>query len=147
MPDVSVVAICYTHPGGTKIVLVHSREHAGREPFLKFPGGRREPGETAEEAAIREVKDETGISLEEKDLVLAVKIPKYGRGENYDYHIFLAVADSLHGIKSEYEEEDGRVLVVLALDLDELNDFPIKVLPEHRPWVEELQAYAAMMQS
>ena len=37
----------------------------GREPskgWLAFPGGRREDGETPEEAAIRELHEETGIT-------------------------------------------------------------------------------------
>lgn len=35
-----------------------------RSPYYTFPGGRVEYGETLEEAAIREVKEETGLDVE-----------------------------------------------------------------------------------
>jgi ADP-ribose pyrophosphatase YjhB (NUDIX family) len=147
VPDVSVVAVCYLHPGGMKIVLVHSREHEDHVPYLKFPGGRQESNETPEATAVREVRDETGLILREEQLVRAVKLERHGRGEDYNYYIFLAVIDSLSGIKSEYTEPDGRVLVILALDLDDLDSFPMEVLPMHKPWVKELQELAVAQQS
>ncbi|MDC0887024.1 (deoxy)nucleoside triphosphate pyrophosphohydrolase [Altererythrobacter sp.] len=45
-------------------VLMHRRpcgkEHGG---LWEFPGGKVEPGETAREAIVREIKEETGLSI------------------------------------------------------------------------------------
>ena len=47
---------------GDEVLLIRR----AREPFLDYwtlPGGRREPGETAAQTAIREVAEETGVSV------------------------------------------------------------------------------------
>src|SRR5260221_13666939 len=59
------VAICITeHKGETSLLLIRRamrlRAHAGQ---WALPGGRLDPGETASEAALREMAEEVGISL------------------------------------------------------------------------------------
>ena len=41
--------------------LFEKRAKAPRKGFLAFPGGFTDPGESAEEAALRECKEETGV--------------------------------------------------------------------------------------
>jgi dATP pyrophosphohydrolase len=56
-----------THDGG--VVLLRVRERTGKHPsFLQPITGGIEPGETAEEACAREVREETGIPLSHEDL-------------------------------------------------------------------------------
>ena len=58
-------------PGGVRVVvvsrgellLVQHRDRARNEVYWCPPGGGRERGETLEEAAVREVYEETGISV------------------------------------------------------------------------------------
>jgi 8-oxo-dGTP pyrophosphatase MutT (NUDIX family) len=53
---------------------------AGQEAFF-LPGGKPEPGETPVEAAVREVREETGIRLRPEQLTHFAEIirPAYGR--------------------------------------------------------------------
>jgi 8-oxo-dGTP diphosphatase len=62
-PPVHVVAAAITDPRG-RILLARrtaGREHAG---LWEFPGGKREPGESAEAALVRELEEELGITVE-----------------------------------------------------------------------------------
>jgi|ERR1700722_8617273 len=54
------IAILPVSPSG-QIILVLSFRHATRSWELELPRGRIEPGETQEEAAFRELKEETGF--------------------------------------------------------------------------------------
>ncbi|MBN2088681.1 NUDIX domain-containing protein [candidate division KSB1 bacterium] len=52
---------------GRKILLIH-RFRDGRD-YHVIPGGHVEPGETLEETAIREIKEETGFDIELGDKI------------------------------------------------------------------------------
>ncbi len=67
------VALCVlTRPSGDTLLITRRarglRSHAGQ---WALPGGRREPGESAEDAALRELHEETGLLLA-ADAVLGV---------------------------------------------------------------------------
>jgi len=55
---------------GKVLVLRRTIEHATKALALDLPGGGLEPGESFEQAAIREVKEETGIDIRLDDLEL-----------------------------------------------------------------------------
>ena len=62
---VHAVAVLVVTPKGIPLV----KDPKKRQPlFWKLPGGRGDKTETAEEAAVRELKEEIGISLNKKDL-------------------------------------------------------------------------------
>ena len=52
------------------LVLRRTVEHATKPLALDLPGGGLEPGESFEQAAVREVKEETGIDIRLDDLEL-----------------------------------------------------------------------------
>jgi 8-oxo-dGTP pyrophosphatase MutT (NUDIX family) len=67
----AAVAVCITvHDGRPALVIIRRaarmRAHAGQ---LALPGGRREPAETAVEAALREVREEVGLALDPDDVL------------------------------------------------------------------------------
>ncbi len=58
-----IVSVLCLHPEGDAILLVHQERGDGRSGWA-LPGGTWEVYESAEEAARREVKEETGLDVE-----------------------------------------------------------------------------------
>lgn len=56
-----VAVLCRSTNGRSLLMVLQGRPD--EEPSWAVPGGSREPGETPEQAAIREVKEETGLDV------------------------------------------------------------------------------------
>ena len=81
----------------TRNLMVAVRQPEKRPPiYWKLPGGRIKDGETPEQAAVRETKEESGIDLTGQKLVLASKTQQAGSSGSYLQYLFLvAVPDYL----------------------------------------------------
>jgi ADP-ribose pyrophosphatase YjhB (NUDIX family) len=73
--ELPAVSVAVTHEG--KVLLVRR----GRPPaqgLYAFPGGKVEAGETLEEAAKRELKEETGLEVARVEPIVSISIPAEG---------------------------------------------------------------------
>lgn len=97
MPDSLIVpAVSVAVVRGDTVLLVKR----GRKPsagFYAFPGGRVEPGESDDEAAIRELREETGIEAARLRPLTVVNIPPSVADESPGYRLIVYTADWLSG--------------------------------------------------
>jgi len=70
-PRIDVVAGVITDATG-RILLARRTDGRDLAGLWEFPGGKREPGETPEQALIRELDEELGIQVEVGDPIIAV---------------------------------------------------------------------------
>ena len=81
---------------------------------LDLPGGFIDFGETAENCAVREVKEETGIDIEEKNLKFLFSVPNY-----YNYSNFIVTSIDIYfeatidSFKNAIANDDAQELVIL----------------------------------
>ena len=72
MPEIAAVGAIAVRDGA---LLLIRRGHAPSRGRWSLPGGRVEPGETPREALVREIAEETGLSVEVGELVGEVVRP------------------------------------------------------------------------
>ncbi len=72
-----------------------------------LPGGRVEPGESAREAALREIEEETGLAIDIEAALGARAIDLPERGITFHIHRFVATAASSAVVLSD-EHVDAR---------------------------------------
>jgi 8-oxo-dGTP diphosphatase len=97
-----------------------------KERGWEFPGGKREPGETIEEAAIREVEEETGAKL--KTLHFIGEYEVTDKENSFVKAIYYAEVDALP-TKETYLETNGPVLIggdLLSLRFQDQYSFIMK---------------------
>ena len=93
--------LCFIRSEG-KLLLIHKKTGLGRGK-INAPGGRIEPGETAAEAAVRECREETGMTPE--NVTAAGELNFYFRG-GYSLKGYVFTATGFDGILTETEEAD-----------------------------------------
>ena len=82
LPEPNAASVALLREG--RVLLIRR----ARSPFLgdwTLPGGRREPGETIETTAIREVYEEIGVDI--RDIVPVMRMP-VGEGGRYSLQVF-----------------------------------------------------------
>ncbi len=86
-PVVAAVSAVVTDAAGRYLLV--RRSHAPEAGRWALPGGRVEPGETLADAVVREVLEETGLTVRPRREVGVVTRPAPGGG-TYEIHCFTA---------------------------------------------------------
>jgi len=116
--------------------------------FWGGPGGHIDPGEDANEAAIREVKEETGLevmlvgpvdwkakpTVTNQDLVPPVFVNRHAINEHHDHSAFIFVATTkTTAVQAENAAEETECRWCTKKELDELLKTDSRLQPEtHR---------------
>lgn len=102
-----------------RVLIARRPEHAHQGGLLEFPGGKVEPGETVQQALVREIAEETGLKLIESALQPVIGV----RHDYGDKRVFLDVwsTDAATGEASGCEGQPVQWL--LPQDLRDA-DFP-----------------------
>lgn len=113
-----VLALFYLEGGEWRLPLIlrpeHMKEHAGQ---VSFPGGRIEPGETSDQAALREFQEELGVTTDNIDL-LGHLSPLYVFASNFLITPWVATTERSFTFRPHPDE----VAAVLSLALPTLLD-------------------------
>ncbi len=131
-----------------RVAMVHSLKF----DYYKFPGGGIEPGESAVEAMIREVAEESGLTVLPETVREYGRVHRVSKGRDVDMFVqdndyFLCeAADSLHAQHLDTYEQDASFVLeyVTAAHAIRINreadhgDFPYGTMTERDARVLEL---------
>ena len=118
----SVLLTRSTASGGLEVLLGLKKKGFGAGKVVG-PGGKIEPGETPAEAAARELKEETGITVHPADLTESGDLTfRFPARPEWDLRMHVFVATRFHGEPRETDEIAVRWIPVAEAPLDRMWD-------------------------
>ena len=98
-----LATLCYVRSRG-KTLMIHRIKkqddmHAGKWNGL---GGKLEPGESPEDCVVREVREESGLLVQNPELRGVLTFPRFSKDE--DWYVFVFVAESFTGVVIDSQE-------------------------------------------
>ena len=117
-----------------QMILLIKRDTVPFKGYWALPGGRAEPGETVEQAIVREVKEETGL-----DVAIVRKIGEYHEqgtqgGVEYDYYPACFLVKAVGGELKRQERE------IQEIQLFSFEDIPENLAFVHNDMVKDYLA-------
>ena len=133
--DAAVLVPVWLDEGGARLILTKRASHLAHHPGqIAFPGGKVEPGETAEQAALREAGEEIGLPAPQ--VTLLGRLPPHETVTGYMVVPILALVRGGFAPVLQREEVDEAFTVPLAHVLDRA-----RYRVERRPWRGEWRRY------
>lgn len=113
-----LATLCYVRHGG-RTLMIHrvKKENDIHEGKWNGLGGKMQPGETPEECVIREVFEESGLSIYQPELRGILTFPNFARNE--DWYAFVFVARQFEG--KLIDSPEGNLKWIADEDLLNLN--------------------------
>lgn len=102
-----------------RVLIARRPGHVHQGGLLEFPGGKVEPGETVQQALVREIAEETGLKLVEDSLKPVIGI----RHDYGDKRVFLDVWQT-STVEGEAEGREGQSISWMLPDSMRDEDFP-----------------------
>ena len=114
--------------------LLLQRKAAGRVGEGKWngPGGKIKPGETPEQGVIREVKEETGLTIHDPELLGNIDF-YFGEKEAPDWITYVYLVTEFHGELNPNEE-------------GELGWFTTKDIPYREMWADDIHWLPSLLE-
>jgi 8-oxo-dGTP diphosphatase len=128
LPEVHVAVGVIIRDG--RVLIARRLEHTHQGGLLEFPGGKVEPGETVQQALVREIAEETGLKLIESALQPVIGV----RHDYGDKRVFLDVWSTDIAAGEAHGREGQPIQWLLPRDLRDA-DFPAA----NRPIIRALQ--------
>ena len=122
-----VGCIAIVNPQLTEIIMVTRRNSI----MLGFPGGKAEPNETSKNAALRELKEETGIVLNDEDINNPILV---GVQDGFQVATFLSIQDFSTLTKLQETEPDIKTQII---NINKLGDPTVSAFPGYNAMVME----------
>lgn len=117
----------------SKLVLV---ERLASLPGFAFPGGKQEKGETLWQTAVREMKEETGLRLDIKNVLGTYAEPGRDPRGNYVSTVFIG------RVFGEIKEETDKTRVVIC-DISDMYKYTSRLLFDHaKVFADSIDLYA-----
>ncbi|MFA6095997.1 MAG: NUDIX domain-containing protein [Candidatus Paceibacterota bacterium] len=92
-PGVGIGVIIINKDGN----VLFGKRKGSHAPFFSIPGGRLEAGETFEDCAIREIKEETGMDISHPEVIAVTNNLKTYRNEGVHYISVVLLAKDFSG--------------------------------------------------
>ncbi|SFM74203.1 Nudix family hydrolase [Marinobacter zhejiangensis] len=117
------VAVAAIQRGG-RVLIARRPDHVHQGGLLEFPGGKVEPGETVQQALLREIDEETGLRIPEHSLQPVIAI----RHDYGDKRVLLDVWRTLEA-EGDPVGREGQPIDWLPLEALRDDEFPMANRP------------------
>ena len=117
-PQVAVGAVVFKDD---KVLMV-KRSNPPAKGMWAVPGGKINPGETMQQALIREIKEETGLDIEVREIVYVFDVIQYDDNDHISFHyVIIDFSCELQGGKLKAGDDALEVRWVSKKDLNQMN--------------------------
>ena len=132
-----LATLCYLKRNGTTLMVYRNKKaHDIHEGKWNGLGGKFEPGESPEECVIREVWEESGLTIRHPKMHGLLMFPKF-KGD--DWYVFVFTARDFEG--ELIESPEGRLEWISDENLSSLNLWPSDQI--FFPWLERSEFFSA----